>query len=78
MKAYEKLQQFMKDKHSQPDWETAWRELAQLTLGIEKRDPRFHSICDALDQCDQCFEQDDFPAFQQAAERVKKILNNQL
>ena len=59
-----------------PNWLAAWRELAEITNGIEKSDRRFHSICDGLDQCDQCFEQDDFPAFQQAASQVKKIFTN--
>ena len=56
MKAYEKLQQFMREKHGQPDWETAWRDLLELTDGITKIDPRFQVVRNALEKCDKYFE----------------------
>ncbi len=55
-------------------WETAWQELAQATLGIKKSDPRFHPILEALEDCDDAFEQGDWLEFQRAAERVKQII----
>ena len=57
----------------QPQWVVAWRNLAQLTDGITKDDPRFLSVCDALEKCDRAFEQDKWTVFQQEAESVKRL-----
>ena len=71
MSAYEKLQQFMREKHHQPDWETAWRDLAELTEGITQKDPR---VCHALEQCDQAFESGSWQTFQIAVSALKGIM----
>ncbi len=76
MSAYEELQQFMREKHHQPDWETAWRDLAELTEGITKNDPRFQSVCHALEQCDQSFESGNWLSFQKAATALKGIMGH--
>ena len=62
-------------RHVQPDWLGAWRHLAQLTDGITKDDPRFFSVCDALEGCDRAWEQDDWPTFQQSVDRIKAIVS---
>lgn len=56
-----------------PDWLTAWRELADRTVGIRKEDPRFAPMTLALDSCDAAFLADDWPAFRRAAEQVRLI-----
>ena len=76
MRAYEKLQQFMREKHRQPNWETAWRDLAELTEGITKNDPRFQPVCHALEQCDQSFESGNWLNFQKAASELKEIMGH--
>ena len=35
----------------EPDWLTAWRELAALTYGIPGDDPRFPVVMDVLNVC---------------------------
>ncbi len=57
-----------------PNWVFAWRELAQLTEGFSKNDPRFLSVCEALEDCDLAFEQDNWTVFQQAAKSVKRLV----
>ena len=57
----------------EPDWLGAWRELAKMTVGIEKEHPRFQTILDALEECDQCFEQGDWPQLQQMAEKMNAL-----
>jgi len=59
----------------QPDWSEVWRNLAQLTNGITKDDPRFLSVCVALEDCDRAWEQDDWPTFQQSVDRIKAIVS---
>ena len=54
------------------DWLAAWREVVVLTHGIPAEDPRIQSILAAIGECDNAFVQDDWTAFQQAAEGVKR------
>ena len=61
-------------KEVQPDWESAWEELARVTNGITREDPRFQPIMDALDVCDQEFLFGDWEAFQRAAVAVKALV----
>lgn len=56
------------------DWLTLWRELARMTYGIEKEDPRFQPVMNALDQCDEAFKADNWPAFEQAANDVRQAI----
>ena len=56
------------------DWLAFWRELARMTYGIEKEDPRFHPVMNALDRCDEAFKQDDWPAFERAANDVRQAV----
>ncbi len=56
------------------DWLGAWRELAQITLGITEEDRRLGTIMTLLDQCDAAFEQDNWTVFQQTAESVKRLV----
>ena len=57
-------------KPTQEQWLQAWRELARLTHGIEKTDPRFAPVMAALNQCDDFFLAGDWPGFQQIAEDI--------
>ena len=70
-KAYGKVRMVPRTK---PDWFQAWRELAALTYGITDQDPRFSPVMATLDQCDNAFLKGDWPAFQQAAERVRAAM----
>ncbi len=58
----------------QPNWESAWRDLAELSEGITKNDPRFQPVCEALEECDRHFENDDWPKFQESTAMIKRIL----
>lgn len=58
------------------DWLTLWRELARMTYGIEKEDPRFQPMMEALNRCDEAFKQDDWPAFEQAANDVRQAVQS--
>jgi len=44
-------------------WLAAWQELAELTEGVTKTNPRFHPVCEALEQCDRAFAADDWATF---------------
>ena len=59
------------ERLGRPPWLEAWRELAEITLGITRQDVRFQSTMNALDQCDAAFLANDWPSFQRAAERVR-------
>ena len=55
-----------------PDWLAAWEKLAQVTNNIERNDPRFQPVLNALEECDRAFEQGDWIQFRQAAETVQQ------
>ena len=55
-------------------WIESWHNLARITDRITKDDPRFLSVCEALEDCDHAFEQDNWTVFQQAAESVKRLV----
>jgi len=57
-----------------PGWEKEWRSLAQLTNGITKTDPRFESVCEALERCDHTFLANDWSRFREAAEEVERLV----
>ena len=69
------LERGAKVRTVQPQWVVAWRNLAQLTDGITKDDPRFLSVCDALEKCDRAFEQDNWTVFQQSVDSLKAIMS---
>ena len=58
----------------QPEWLWRWRDLATLTEGLLRTDCRYHPVLAALDRCDVAFEHGDWPAFQEAAEAVKRLV----
>ena len=55
-----------------PDWLGTWRELATLTLGMAPDDSRFAGVKEALERCDMAFMAGSWPAFEQAAEAVRR------
>ena len=59
-------------KPVRPDWLAAWRELATITDGITKDDPRFQPIMDTLDACDRLFLANDWAGFLRASEAVRR------
>jgi len=61
---------------SRSRWVASWRELADLTTGIEQSDPRFKPLNNLLAQADTAFECDDWAAFQIAESRVKHMLKD--
>ena len=58
-----------------PNWESAWRDLAQSTNGLIKTDPRFKRIMNLLNLGDLAFERDDWNTFCRINDQVKEILN---
>ena len=56
-------------------WLSAWRELAQSTNGITKDDSRFEPVCEALEKCDEAWEQDNWHRFQQSVDSLKAIMS---
>ena len=62
-------------KPTQDQWIQAWDALAQATFGIEKNDPRFKPVLDALEECDRAFEQDAWTRFRKAAKEVQRLVN---
>jgi len=58
------------------DWLAGWREVAGLTSGITIEDGRFSSVMAAVTECDQAFERDNWPAFQQAANAVQQAVQS--
>ena len=56
------------------DWLMAWRELAEVTSGLTAEDPRLTPVLEALDGCDAAFIADDWEAFEQAREGVRRAM----
>jgi|GEM_PF-3193312 len=73
MKAYEKLQEFMREKHHQRDWEGAWKSLANATEGISRNNQRFILIMRTLEDCDRHFYEGNWTSFQESATRAKNL-----
>lgn len=61
-------------RHHGMDWLGAWRDLAALTDGIARDDPRFQPVIKALDDCDAAFAVEDWNGFQQCAVKVRAIV----
>lgn len=51
-----------------------WRELAQMTSGLEAEDPRVTPVLSALAACEVCDKAGDRSGFEHAAERVKRLM----
>lgn len=56
------------------DWLAAWRELASLTYGITRNDPRFPPVMAGLDACDEAYLSGDWIAFRQSAAGVRRAV----
>jgi len=59
---------------SHADWLTAWRDLADVTSGIEPDDHRLPPIMTLLDQCDECYLAGNWIGFRDAASKVHKVV----
>ena len=59
--------------HNANLWVNAWREIADLTSGIQEMDRRFKAVLDLLNLCDKAFEAGNWEAFQRWAEKVKDL-----
>ncbi len=53
-------------------WLRGFRELAELTLGIEPDDPRLWSIMQAMNEADAAYRRSDWGAFEDAAAKVRR------
>ena len=60
-----------------PDWLAECQMLARLTDGITREDPRFEPVLAALSQCDDFYLANDWPAFQQAAARLRQTVTGE-
>jgi hypothetical protein len=59
-----------------PDrWLKRFRRLAELTAGITSNDPRFPSIMQLLNQCDEAYVHGQDDAFIQSARQVAALVN---
>jgi hypothetical protein len=58
------------------DWPAAWRELAALTAGLTKEDPRLPMVMAALNECDNAFLSGNCSAFRQAAAMVRSAVHS--
>jgi len=56
------------------NWLIAWRELAQMTLGLTEEDPRFESVMRWLNACDVVFSLGSWQTFREAEAEVKRIV----
>lgn len=63
-----------KVREAKRDWSPTWRELAALSSGITADDPRLAGVMAALNECDNAYLNGDFPAFRQAAARVRSAV----
>jgi hypothetical protein len=57
-----------------PDWLKAWRELAEVTSGMTKDDPRLETVMRWLNACDVAFTIGTWTGFCEAAEQVRAIM----
>jgi len=57
-----------------PDWLKAWRELAEVTSGMTKDDPRLVGVMRWLNVCDTAFTLGTWTGFCEATERVREIM----
>lgn len=58
----------------QPDWLTAWREVAAISSGLTAEDVRLPHVMAALGVCDAAFEADDWLSFQEAKAGVTRAM----
>lgn len=56
-----------------PDWNKAWRDLAEVTYGIPVNDPRYERVMRWLDVADTAFALGSWPNFQEAATMLKEV-----
>jgi len=54
-------------------WLQAWRELADMTQGIQESDWRFKGIMDLLGGCDRAFEAGSWTDFERLTEKVRGL-----
>ena len=63
---------------TQPDWLQEWREVAEISSGLTKDDPRLPSVMAALGGCDASFAADDWLSFQEAKSGVIRAMEKGL
>lgn len=49
----------------QPDWRSAWRDIAQLSSGLEPGDARLHQVREAIAGCEAAYASGDLQSFQE-------------
>ena len=50
----------------QPDWRSTWRDIAQLSSGLEPGDPRLQPVREAIAGCEAAYAMGDLQSFQDA------------
>jgi hypothetical protein len=68
-----KMEQVPEPKTSQ-EWLAVWRELAEVSSGLTKDDPRLERVMRWLNVCDTAFTLGSWPGFCEAAEQVREIV----
>ena len=63
---------------TQPDWLQEWREVAKISSGLTKEDPRLPSVMAALAVCDAAFALDDWAGFQRAKIGVTRAMERDI
>lgn len=67
-KAGAKVQEF------KPDWRAAWRELADISDGLEPDDERLLPVVTTMNAADAAYKAHDWNGFQRAANEVRKVM----
>ena len=60
------------------EWLAVWRELAEVSSGLTKDDPRLEGVLRWLNICDTAFTLGSWPGFCEAAEQARKIMRGKL
>jgi hypothetical protein len=63
-----------KVRAAKTNWLAAWRELAAITSGMTRDDPRLPPVMEALDLCDDAFRRGSWVAFRHAAAQVRSAV----
>ncbi len=56
------------------EWLTLWREVAELSAGLETGDPRLAQVMRIIEQLDKFFEQDDLAGFCEGIDELREVM----
>ncbi len=56
------------------DWLTLWRDVAELSAGLDTGDPHLAQVMRIIEQLDKSFEQDDLAGFCEGIDELREVL----